>query len=246
VGASTAAGNQLLGAGANAVQGGLQGLAGYNPNTATNQVLDTAQRFANNDTIPGMVDAAMLDARRQVSEQALPQVARNAQLTGNANSSRTAIREGLIQRGLAERGMALSGQLRGDAFNTGVGVGQGNQQNLLQALMARTNAGNAAVGAGVGAGAGAIAQQGGLFDIANRGITGQYGAAQAGLDDQMQGWNFATNAPFAAAGNLFNIVGNKNWGGTTNTQGTSTTTGTNTPSTMAQIGAGLGMLGSLV
>jgi hypothetical protein len=244
-GAATAAGNQLLGAGANATAGGLYGLAGYNPGAASNAILGDAQKFSNDPNISGMVDASMRDARRMVSEQALPQVARNAAATGNINSSRRAIREGIIERGLADQTADTSAALRQNAWNQGIGVGQQGQNNALQALMARVTGGNQAVGAGVGAGTGAVNQQGGLFDIANRGIAGQQGAAQAGLDDQMKSWEFGTNAPFAGLNNFYNIVGNKSWGGTTNTQGTTTGTGTTTPSTMAQIGAGLGMVGSL-
>jgi hypothetical protein len=244
-GAATAAGNNLLGTGANAASGGLFQLGQYNAGNASDAILNDAQKFANNPAHQGMVDAAMLDARRQVSEQALPQVARNAAATGNVNSSRRAIREGILERGLAETGAGISANLRGNAWNTGVGVGQQNQQNALQAAMARVQGGNQAVGAGVNAGTGAVQQQSGLYDIANRGIAGQQAGAQAGLDDQMKSWEFGTNSPFAGLNNFYNIVGNKSWGGTTNTMGTSTSTGTSTPSTMAQIGAGVGMFGSL-
>ncbi len=242
---SANAGGALTRAGADATTGGLYDLSQWRPATSSQSVLSDASTFANNPAISGMVDAATRDARRAVSEQALPQIARNAAQTGNLNSSRRGIAEGILERGLAEKAGDISANLRGNAFDRGLTtatqIGQGNDASRLGALSSLISGGTGAVGTGVGANTGAVQQQGGLFDIAGKGITGQQIGSQAALDDALQRYQFGVNSPFAGLQNFWNIVGSNNWGGTSTGQSTTT----NNPSTMAQIGQGIGILGSL-
>jgi len=242
---SANAGGALTNAGAGATTGGLYDLSQWRPSTSAASVLSDANTFANNPAISGMVDAATRDARRAVSEQALPQIARESAATGNINSSRRGIAEGILQRGLAEKAADISSNLRGSAFDRGLttatDISQGNDASRLGALSSLISGGNQAVGTGVGANSGAVGQQGALFDIAGKGITGSQIGSQAALDDALQRYQFGVNSPFAGLNNFWNIVGSNNWGGTST--GNSTTT--NNPSTMAQIGQAAGILGSL-
>jgi len=243
---SAAAADQLTGAGANAAAGGLYGLANWQPSATPGSIMRDASTFANDPAIGGMVDAATRDARRAVYENGMPANLRNLAATGNLSSSKGAIREGILERGLAENAQDISANLRGRGVDLASGLAQNNQQSALQALLARVSGGTGAVGTGVGAGSSAISQQGGLFDIANRGITGQQAGSQAALDDQLQKWGFQTQAPFAGLNQFYNLVGDKNWGGTQQSTGTSTTTGTSSPSQFAQLGALTGIAGSLL
>lgn len=239
------AAGRLTGAGTDAASGGLTALANYKPATSSQSVLSDANTFANNPAISDMVDAATRDARRAVYENALPAVDRNAAATGNLNSSKSEIAKGIIERGLAEKTLDASANLRGDAFNRGLStatnIAQGNDQNALQALLSRVSGGTNAAQTGIGGGSSAINQQSSLFDLANQGGAGQREAAQAALDEQLKKYGFGANSQFDLLDRYWNIVGGKNWGGSSS--GTQTTT--NQPSEMAKIGQWIGLAGSL-
>lgn len=243
---SAATGGALSSAGTDATRGALSGLAGYHPQS-TADVNAAASSYANNPQVDAMVQAATRDAQRAVSEQALPQIARNAAASGNTNSSRTGVAEGIVQRGLADNVADTSAGIRGAAYNTGLNAAVGRagamDNSNLGALSALAGNGVNAASTGVNANNAAVGQQAGLFGLAQQGITGQQAAAQAPLTDALQKYQFNTAAPFAGLNNFWNIIGGQNWGGTTNSSGQSTTT--NNPSTMAQIGQGVGILGSL-
>jgi hypothetical protein len=116
--------------------------------------ISEAARYADNPYLSGQVDAAMRDARRQVSEQALPQIARDAALTGNIGSSKRGLAEGVVQRGLAEKTADVSAGLRGDAYNQGLNLAeQGRQFNnsaILDALRSSGSLAGSLAGLGIG------------------------------------------------------------------------------------------------
>lgn len=230
--------------GISASSGGLNALSGFTPENQVTNNIDAANRYVAGQDIPAQVDAALADARRQASEQTLPALARAAAGSGNINSSRTAIQQGIVQRGLAEKGADLSAQLRANAFNNGLQLGQQGNNNALQAAMDRVLGGNSAVGAGVNAGTSAINNQSGLFNIANTAIANQHTAAQAPLTNEQQQYQAAVNNPFAALMNFYNIIGNRPWGATTVGNAQSDTQ--QTPSTFSSIIGGIGAIGSLI
>lgn len=242
--AAGAAGSQLTGAGTSAATGGLNTLSGINPASETANNITAANQYVAGQDIPSLVNAAMLDARRQANEQTLPSLARQAAGSGNINSSRTAIAQGIVDRGLAERAGALSAQLRGDAYDKGLALGQQSNNNALQAAMARVSGGNATAGTGLSAGNSAINQQTGLFNIANNAIANQYNAAQAPLTNEAQQYQAAINDPFAALVNYYNIIGNRPWGSSTVASGTATSE--KTPSGLSSLIGGIGAIGSLI
>ena len=247
-GNSAAAGGALTGAGANATTGALSGLSNYAPGSTSDAILADAEKFSNNPQVGGMVDAAMRDARRSVSEQVLPSIGRNAAATGNINSNKTAIREGLVERGLADATADTSANIRGNLYSQGLNLAQNNlSQNdaaRLGALSTAASAGTGAVGTGVGANSGAVQQQSGLFDIANAGVTGQQAGSQAAINDILARYGFNVDKGFQGLDQFWNVVGGNNWGGTSNSTGT--TTGTKRPSTLSQIGQAAGIAGSIL
>jgi hypothetical protein len=238
-------GGALSQGGVNAALGGLSDAGTFVPKGGTDYNIGAASQYADNPYMSGMVDAAMRDARRGVSEEALPQVARTAALTGNVNSNRRAISEGILARGLAEKTADVSAGLRGDAYGEGLKLAQteANASNdaTLKAMLARISGGNTAAGVGVDA----LKAQGDIYDIAGKGVAGQINAAQAPLNEQMASYQFDTNSPFDALNNYYNIIGARNWGGQSNTTGTTNTTQTSTPSTMDTIGKAVSTGGAL-
>jgi hypothetical protein len=244
-GSSANAGASLTGAGANATGQGLFDLANFTPAGGTDSNIAAANKYVAGQNIPAQVQADMLGADQQASEQTLPQIARNAAGSGNVNSSRTAIQNGIVQRGLAQQAAGIGAGLQANAYNTGLGLAEQNSEsqnsNLLTKMLGLTSGGNNSVATGVNANTGAVGQQGGLFNIANSGIQGQYQAAQAPLTNQEQQFEAQTNDPYAALNNFYNIIGNRSWGGTTT--GSSTQNSTSTPSTLSTIGGILSGVG---
>jgi hypothetical protein len=242
---SAAAGSKLASAGADATAGGLYGLSKWQPTTTTDSILNAGSKFADNPYMSGMVDAATRDAQRAVYENGIPQTDRSAAATGNINSSKSDIQKGILQRGLMDTTADVSANLRGNAFQNGLNLaqqnGQANDSNALQALMARVSGGTGAANAGVNANSAAVAQQGGLFDIANQGAAGGQAANQASIDDALARYGFNTSAPFAGLNNFWNVVGSNNWGGTSNSTGTKNVS--ETPSIFSTAGSLIGAAG---
>lgn len=243
---TNAAGDNMLSSGMNATNAGLYGLAGFTPQGGTDYNINAAGQYADNPYTSGQVAASMRDANQEFNDVQNPAMVRFAAGSGNMNSTAPAVQQGIVERGLAQKAADISATLRGNAYNTGLQTAQNTANSLnssnLSALMAAANGGTGAVNSGVNANTNAVGQQTGLFNIANAGASNINAGNQAPLTNQMQAWNFGENSPFTALDNYYNIIGNKSWG--SNTTGTSTTT--STPSTLSQIGQGMGMVGSLL
>jgi hypothetical protein len=219
---TAATGSALTGMGVGALGAGMGGLAGFSP-TSMQGVLSDANAAANDPSVQGRIDASMRDARRSVSEQVLPQIGRNAALGGNTNSSRTGMREGLVERGLLDATADTSASIRGDAYNQGLQTAlqramQGDSSRLT-ALTGLMSGGNSAAGLGIGAGTAAVGQAGGLFDIAQGGVAGQQAGSQAAINDALARYGFQTSQPFAGLSDYWNIVGGQNYGSSGYTSG---------------------------
>lgn len=242
---STNVGINTANAGSSALNDALAGLKGYTPGGGTQSNIDAATAYANNPATDGMIDAAMRDARRSVSEQALPQVARSAAVGGNAMSSRRAISEGLVERGLAEKTADVSSTIRGQQFDNGLKMAEAGRQsdnsNSLQALISQMTGGGSAVNSGVNAIGSGIQQQGGLFDIANAGAGGGQQNTQNQIDNEKAKAEYGSGMSSKALQDFFSIIGSNQWGGTSN----GTQTQTSTPSLWSTVGSGLGLASSL-
>lgn len=221
-GQTASAGTDLTGAGVGATTGALSRLGAFSPTGGTSSNIDAANAYADAAASPAAVDAAMRDARRQVTEQTLPGITQNAALTGNNMSSRTAIAEGIVNRGLAEKAADVSANMRAGAFNTGLGLAENSRQfdnnAVLDALKSRGSLGSTAAGQGLDALGNSIGQQGSLFDLANSGGAGLQASDQAKLDNDMG----KSNSVWDNLMKYYGIVGSQNWGGTTQSSGTMT------------------------
>jgi hypothetical protein len=191
-------------AGSNATAGALAGLGNYDPTQLnnTNSIINSANQYASGQDIDAQVRNAMLNATQTARDVTMPQIEQNAAQTGNTNSSRTGIADGLVQRGLAQQATDLGTTARNDAYKTGLQLASANAQaNNTSALGALTNQGylgSTATNVGSNAGATSVAEQGKLFDMANAGGAGEQASQQAALDNLIKQYQSGVTTPYAA------------------------------------------------
>jgi hypothetical protein len=230
---TTAAGNTLQQDGTNATSGALTGLSNFDPTKQNN-------KNADGQNIDAQVNNAMLNARQTARDVTMPGIEQNAAISGNTNSSRAGIAQGMVERGLAQQSADLGASLRGQAYKDGLSLAsntaQSNNQASLGALSGAANAGTNAANSGVNASTAAINNQTGLYGLAGTGATGQQQANQANLDNQAAQFQSGTQSPYAALNGLMGIIGSNNWG--SSSSGSSTTT--KTPSMFEVMGGLLG------
>lgn len=236
--AVTNAGLGNLATGSGAAAGALNTLGAFNP-SATNNIgtaVDGAKTFANGLDIDGAVKNAMLPAMQEMRDVTLPGMESSAAGSGNINSSRTGIAEGIAQRGLAEQAAGLASNMYNNAYNTGAGISatQSNQNNNA-ALQAATSQGY--LGSNLGANGAAqvgsgIGDAGNLFTLAAQGGAGLQQNNQLGLTNALQQYEAQTSSPYDALNGLMQIIGSRSWG--SNSTGTQTTT--SQPSMLQTIG----------
>lgn len=135
----------------------------------TQQILATANTFANNPFINGLIDASSRDVTRNLFENQIPGINRAASGTGNLNSTRAGVQQAIAERGAGDRLADLSSQIRSQFFGQGLNMGQNqfnqNLTNMLNANNQLLNSGNFGINAfnnaqsiaGTGAGQGITA-----------------------------------------------------------------------------------------
>lgn len=225
------------------------GLYGYGSTNQTQNNINTANAYANNPYIDQAIASASGDGIRAVREGTIPNLYRSAAASGNLNSDRAALAQGVVERGVAENAQDISARMRGDAFNTGLNTALTQNQQGLGAL---SNAGS--IGTSLG-GAGSSMMSQGINDASN--LSGLYSGAGASLnnlnqsfiDNMLAKYQGRIQNTWSPVQNLYGIAGANNWGSTQNSQGTTTSLGpvANQPSpgALSYLGAGLGVAGSL-
>jgi hypothetical protein len=245
-GALNAAGNQAATNGANASSAALSKLLGYDPTTLNNPhtLIDQANQYVAGQNIPAQVRAAMQGGMETARDVTLPGIAQNAATSGNTDSSRNGIAQGLVERGLAEQSANMQNSLAGQAFGTGLQLASNNananNQGQLVADNAAANAGNTGLYAGSGAIGSAINGQGNIFGMGENAGQGLTAAQQAYLTNQNQQYQAGINDPYAALNPYMKLVGSQLYGTNSNSQGTATTT-----STPGALDIATGILGAL-
>ena len=245
-GALSNAGNTAATTGAGASSAALTKLLGYDPTAQNNPsaLISQANQFVAGQNIPDQVKASMLNATQTARDVTLPQIEQNASISGNTNSSRTGIADGLVQRGLAEQSNSLENSLNGQAFGQGLQLAsnnaQNNNQSLLTAAINAAQAGNGALNSGTNAVNGAISGQGSIFGIGSNAGQGLTAGNQALLDNQLQQYQAGINDPYAALTPYMKLVGSQLYG--TNTTGQTTTE--SNPGIASILGGALGAAGS--
>lgn len=104
--------------------------------------MQTAAQASYNPYLNGQIDAASRDVVRNLGENQLTGNAAMAAGTGNSGSSRRAVMDAIAMRGAGDRVADISSNLRGQAYNTGLGIAA--QQGLAnQSAALGTNSLNA-------------------------------------------------------------------------------------------------------
>jgi len=238
-------GAALSGAGTSAATGALLGLSSFDPNATNNPaaLIDAANKYVGGQNIDAQVNDAMLNARQTARDVTLPGIEQNAAMSGNTNSSRTGIAEGLVERGLAQQATDLGASLRSKAFSDGLNLASSNANAnntaTLGALSTGANSGINAANSGVAAGSQSITDKNNLLGIANDAGSGLQNANQLTLDNLLKQYQSKVSSPYDALNGLMGIIGTNNWG--SSSSGTSTTT--KTPSAFEVIGGLLGAAG---
>ena len=110
--------NTAMGAGQGmANMAGMMGAANNRGFNAAN-----AGQYMNNSLLNGQIDAASRDVVRNLQENQLTGIASNAAGSGNSGSSRAGVMAGIAARGAGDRIGDISASMRGQAYNTGLGI----------------------------------------------------------------------------------------------------------------------------
>lgn len=192
-----------------------QGLKDFGAKDWTAQHIENAGQYANNPFMQAMIDASTSDAKRTFSEETMRGIDQNAAMTGNMNSTRAGVAAGIAQRGLSDFVGNTSATMRGDAWNNGLKMSQGDQQSLLQSLMGRGDLAGNMVGAGQTAMDSAFANEAGLTGLNTAVAEMNKTNAQAGMDNSLMKDEYSTAKDWEALNNYYGIVGDKLWGSTT-------------------------------
>ena len=115
-----------------------------NPNDGA---LRAGMDFANNPMVDGLIDASSRDVRRNLFEQQLPGIDRQAAGTGNLNSTRAGVESAIATRSAADRLADLSSSIRNQFFNKGVDQFNQNINNALSTNNQLLQAGNFGINA---------------------------------------------------------------------------------------------------
>lgn len=250
------AANSQIGIGQNLAQTGTQGAqqalgglfqtANSNP---TSQIVADAGKMADNPFIEGMVGAAMRDVNRNANEVVLPGITQTAAATGNLNSNRRSISEGIVQRGLNDQAGDISAGLRGQAYSQGLNLAAGNQDRMLEALRGAGGLAGGMAGTGLGGMQGGVQSGLDATNQANLASANLSTFNQAPIDNAVMKSDYANNFDWNNLSKYYGIIGGNSWGsnsagsmsGTNNNTGTSQTT----PSTMQNLGMMSSIMGSL-
>lgn len=248
---NSANGTDMLTGGARGALGALDQFGGFNPAATNNPdaIAAGAKTYASGLDIPGAVAAAMRDANQEARDVTLPGMENTAAGTGNINSSRTGLSEGLVQRGLAEKAGDLSATLRNNAYDTGAGLTANaltsNNGLNLSRISGMGSLGNLLATGGAGINSQSIADQGNLFNLAATGGQGLQQNNQLGLTNALQQYQSGVSSPYDSLNGLMQIIGSGNWGGTTKSSGTGTQDTQTTPSALQTIGGLMSGFGNL-
>ena len=185
--------------GINTAMGAGQGMANMTGmmGAANNRGFNAANagQYMNNNLLNGQIDAASRDVVRNLQENQLTGIASNAAGTGNSGSSRAGVMAGIAARGAGDRIGDISASMRGQAYNTGLGI-EANRASQNAGFQQQANQSNQGAynnmmqfGAGMGQNAFNSNQQNQQFGANLSGQLGQqgYGNMMSGANMMNQG-----------------------------------------------------------
>ncbi len=185
--------------GINTAMGAGQGMANMAGMTgaANNRGFNAANagQYMNNSLLNNQIDAASRDVVRNLQENELTSIASQAAGTGNSGSSRAGVMAGIAARGAGDRIGDIATNMRGQAYNTGLGI-EANRASQNAGFQQQTNLANQGAynsmlqyGAGVGQNAFNTNQQNQQFGAGMAAQLGQqgYGNMLSGANMMNQG-----------------------------------------------------------
>lgn len=190
---------------------------------ATASNIAAAGQYANNPYLASQIDAANRDVTRELNEQTLPGIDRQASGTGNINSSRAGVAAGIAQRGAEDRMADTAATMRGNAYSQGLSLAQQDRSTQLSALgniigdyasMAGQGASALSAGAQVGTNALNTLNSADATEQADR--QGQDSAAY-------QAWDGNDTRASDILSRYYSIIGANPWGSSSTSSGTSST-----------------------
>ena len=111
-----------------------------------NQINEMAGKFVDSDLLQSQIEAATRDDVRNLTENLIPNIDRQAVASGNMGSSRAGVAQAVAQRGTEERisdtSAAMRGQATQNALNQAMGIASGNVQQQLAGVGGMGNSAN--------------------------------------------------------------------------------------------------------
>lgn len=213
-------GGALLGQGGSFINSA-NSLAGTQLSDPTQANISAAGQYADNPFMNSMIDAASRDVTRNLTEDVLPQINRNATASGNTNSTRTGIAEGIALRGAQDRIGDISAELRGGAYDSGLAraeaARQFNEGAGLDARIAGANMQDQAYGRGMDTTLQGIQQILNNYDVLAKGGQQLQADNQGNLDEAFAKWQGNDTRANELLNRYMGLV-TGNYGGITNSQ----------------------------
>lgn len=215
-------------------QGNIQQSRDYwNGRDATEENIEAAGRYADNPYLNAQIEAAQGDVTKMAQGQVSGLNAR-ASMSGNMNSSRAGVAEGVINSNANDTVGQISSGMRGNAWSQGLNqAGQDAQlrANMDQSTLGLMNQLYSTQGTMLGnAGKLQLDEAGLQANLLGQGAGLMQGAGNYEYDlNQITNENaffrdqYLREVPWQNMGNYAGIVGGNNWGGTSTQSGTSTT-----------------------
>jgi hypothetical protein len=219
-GAGADAANHVLSSGNPLLAAGGQGLAAYQAlngmasSDPTQANIGAAGRYADNPFLSGQIDAASRDVVRNLNENQLTGLNEAATASGNMNSSRAGVAEGIARRGAADQIGDIAANMRGNAYDRGLGLAESTRTANMNGLATA----GAGFGSTFGQGLGAIGQGlGEVYGNNNALVTGgqlNQQDQQGQLNADFSKWQGNDTRPNELLNRYMSIIGSQNWGGT--------------------------------
>lgn len=188
----------------------------------TQATIDAAGKYAANPQLDAMIDANSRDVVRNLNEQTLPSLNRAASGTGNINSSRAGVAEGIARRGAEDRIADISATLRGQAYDRGLSLAQSDRASKLDALGTAASAYSGLAGQGIGALQAGANTGYGAYDAIRDADAAEQADRQGEADEGYAKWQGQDQRAWDLLNRYYSIIGANQWGQSGTSTGTST------------------------
>lgn len=238
-----ASGQSMTNAGAGQTGSTIDAMKAFAGRDATSQNLASASAYANNPYLQSQIDAATRDASRQYNEQTVPGINANAAGTGNINSTRTGVAQGIAQRGLQDTIADTSAKIRSQAWSQGLNAAQQDAATQLAALQGTGQLSSALTNSGINqtnAGWNGLQNNTNAYTIGNAMVSANN---QAPIDEKLAEVDYANTQPWQNLQNEWSIFSD---GGRQGGTMVSNSTQKTNPGALGILGGITGILGSFM